>query len=107
MVTFMIGTLCGAALGLQFKVYVLFPAIAVGIGLAAGVAASQGGDLRSVFFAIVLTAIGLQVGYFGGATARHFIAVPVGSDTRGGARAAAVSALSEEKAPNLYRFPTA
>ena len=65
--------LFGVALGLRFKVLVLFPAILMSLVLNAGIAAAQGNDLWATLLAIALSAIGIQVGFLGGISARYFL----------------------------------
>lgn len=70
--------LCGAVLAFRFRVFVLYPIIAVGatFGLVLGMAA--GNSLWTVMLGIVTAAVALQVGYmFGTAGRMSLIAVRV------------------------------
>jgi hypothetical protein len=65
-----IAILIGAALGLRFTVFILFPQI--GLALLGTVAAAIGPDRRfgSVVMSMVLVASALQIGYLAGAVTR-------------------------------------
>jgi hypothetical protein len=74
------GFLCGAALGMRFKVLVLVPAIFVGGILAAG--STVGQTLGTTFLAMVAVATALQVGYLFGSVVRHALAASRSSAER-------------------------
>ena len=52
MTVLILSMLFGAALGLRFKVFVLFPAILVSLVINAGVAVAQGNDLWATLLAM-------------------------------------------------------
>jgi hypothetical protein len=59
----LISMLCGTLLGLRYKIFVLVPATAL-IGLAVSTTeAAAGQSTTHIFFATILSAIGLQTGY--------------------------------------------
>ena len=70
MITVGIGTLIGAALGLRFKVFVLFPTVILALAGTAAVGMARAGPMGSVALAMVLAAAALQIGYFAGSIAR-------------------------------------
>jgi hypothetical protein len=73
--TFMVlNILCGALLGMRFKVFILFPAILVSIGLNADIAAAHSSGLWPALLAIALSLTGLQLGFLGGLMTRCALA---------------------------------
>jgi hypothetical protein len=71
-----VGFLCGAVLGMRFKVLVLVPAIFLGGIVAAGSNMAVGETLWTSFLALVAVATALQLGYFFGSVVRHALAAP-------------------------------
>jgi len=69
-----VSMLLGAALGMRFKVFVLFPAIFASAALIVGAAAAHGSAVWSAVLSIALSATGLQIGFFGGVAARFVVA---------------------------------
>lgn len=67
-----VSLLVGAVLGLRYKVFVLIPAMSVGLIAAVATGVADGLNGWSIFFAVVLVSLGLQLGYLGGA-ASHLI----------------------------------
>jgi hypothetical protein len=67
--------LLGAVLGMRFKVLILIPAIAFALIaiLVGGVARAD--SVSAILIAIVLTSIGLQIGYLSGIATRYSIAL--------------------------------
>jgi hypothetical protein len=66
MMTIGFGALIGAALGLRFNVFALFPTIILAaIGITA-IELASGNQLGSIALAIVLVTIALQIGYLAG-----------------------------------------
>jgi len=86
--------LFGAVLGMRFKVFVLFPAIAVGAALTASVAAMQGTGVWSTVVATALSIVGLQLGFLGGVVTRHFVAASRVPHPRGAAEPATAAGRS-------------
>jgi predicted lysophospholipase L1 biosynthesis ABC-type transport system permease subunit len=74
MTVMILSILCGAVLGMRFKVFILFPAILVSLALNAEIAAAHGSGLWPTLIAIALSVTGLQLGFLGGLSARYFIA---------------------------------
>jgi hypothetical protein len=66
MMTVCIGALIGAALGLRFNVFALFPTIILAAIGTAAVEVARGNQMGSVALAIVLVTIALQIGYLAG-----------------------------------------
>ncbi len=66
MMTIGIGAVIGAALGLRFNVFALFPTIILAAIGTAAVELVRGNQLGSVALAIVLVIIALQIGYLAG-----------------------------------------
>jgi len=62
--------LIGAILGTRFKVFILLPAIAVGIGFVIIVAALRDSALQTAVWVAVTWGIFLQLGYLGGLVTR-------------------------------------
>jgi hypothetical protein len=68
METVALATLCiGSALGLRFRVFVLLPAIFVGVTVITTWALAQGATIGSIAVLNVVGATCLQFGYLGGA----------------------------------------
>ena len=67
--------LTGAALGMRFKVFILFPAIGLALIaiLAAGIARSD--SISAILIAAVLASTGLQIGYLCGIATRYSVAL--------------------------------
>jgi hypothetical protein len=67
--------LTGILLGMRFKVLVLVPALALAIGavLAGGVAHQE--DAGAIALAMLIAAVGLQLGYLGGLSVNHALTV--------------------------------
>jgi hypothetical protein len=63
------GLAAGAVLGTRFDVFVLFPAMLVGVPLNVGIALVQGGGLWPTLLSLVLSITGLQLGFFVGGMA--------------------------------------
>jgi hypothetical protein len=74
MILMILSILFGAALGMRFKVLVLFPAIFVTLALVAGFGATYGKGMWPTVLAMVLSVTCLQMGYLGGTVARSVIA---------------------------------
>jgi hypothetical protein len=74
MMLIILNILCGALLGMRFKVFILFPAILVSVGLNADIAAAHGSGLWPTLLAIALSLTGLQLGFLGGLVTRHAMA---------------------------------
>jgi hypothetical protein len=70
-----ISLLTGILLGMRFKVLVLVPTVALAIGavLAGGVAHHE--QAGSIALAMLIAAVGLQVGYLGGLSGNHAVIV--------------------------------
>jgi hypothetical protein len=68
-------SLIGAVLGTRLRVYVLFPAITLGVLLVAAVAAIKGSTVFLAISAALVWTICLQLGYFGGLLTRLCLAV--------------------------------
>ena len=73
MLVIFLSVLCGAVLGMRFKVLILFPVILVCLALNAGIAAAHGSSLWPTLMAIILSVTGLQLGFFGGLSTRYFM----------------------------------
>lgn len=58
-----VAALFGAALGLRFKVFVLFPATALVVGIMAAVDLASGAGTWTAGFCVVFAAVALQIGY--------------------------------------------
>ena len=101
-----LGILFGAVLGMRFKVFALFPAIAVGIALTAIATSMKGVGLWSALIAVALISIGLQVGFLVGAMIRCLMAASRAPASR---RAADRALSPSEKSPSqsIHRFPAA
>ena len=56
----------GWALGLRFKVFILIPAILVGVAVITAWALTQGASIGTISVLNVIGAAGLQFGYLGG-----------------------------------------
>jgi hypothetical protein len=56
---------------MRFKVFILFPAILVCLGLNADIAAAHGSGLWPTLLAIALSLTGLQLGFLGGLVIRY------------------------------------
>ena len=67
--------LTGAALGMRFKVFILFPAIGLALIaiLAAGIARSD--NVSAILIAAVLASTALQIGYLCGIATRYSVAL--------------------------------
>ena len=75
MLTLTLGcTLVGAVLGLRFTVWILVPGIAFGLFAAAATGIAHHDGLGTIGLAMVLIAVGLQLGYLMGTTTRFVIA---------------------------------
>ena len=62
-----LSTLCiGWALGLRFKVFILIPAILLGVAVITAWALTQGAGIGTISVLNVIGAAGLQFGYLGG-----------------------------------------
>jgi hypothetical protein len=55
MMVMILSILCGALLGMRFRVFILFPAILICLGLNADIAAAHGSGLWPTLFAIALS----------------------------------------------------
>jgi hypothetical protein len=66
--------LVGAVLGLRFTVWILIPGIAFGLFAAAAAGIAHHDGLGTIGLAMVLIAVGLQLGYLMGTTTRFVIA---------------------------------
>ena len=102
-------SLIGAALGARLKVYVLFPAILLGVVLVAAIAAIRGAPPSAAFSAAVVWTVSLQLGYCGGLLAHLCLAAGprlLRSIEPTAAKQAAISDnLSENKAKNRASAP--
>ena len=67
--------LLGAVLGMRFKILILLPAIACTVIIITTGGIASGGHGLAILVMAILGAICLQLGYFGGATTRHIMAV--------------------------------
>jgi hypothetical protein len=65
-----LGMICGALLGLRFKVLALLPAVVVSAILVLGVGLAVGADGWGIVIELAVVAIALQFGFLGGAAAR-------------------------------------
>jgi hypothetical protein len=74
MMLMILSMLCGALLGMRFKVFILFPAIPVCLGLNADIAAAHGSGLWPTLLAIALSLTGLQLGFLAGLVTRYAMA---------------------------------
>jgi hypothetical protein len=79
----MTATIVGALLGQRFRVFVLVPAIAVGLATTFGIGVAHDNGLWSILLAMALAISALQMGYLGGVAIRFFGA---GVQTRKGPR---------------------
>ena len=66
--------LIGAVLGMRFKVLVLVPATALVVLLIAAAGIAHGDGAGVILLAMVLAAVGLQMGYLGGTGTRFAMA---------------------------------
>lgn len=64
--SFIISVLAGMAVGLRFKVLMNLPVIVVAVLSTAAIAVAQGEQNWAILSAIVLSAIGVQIGYLCG-----------------------------------------
>ena len=64
--SFIISVLAGMAVGLRFKVFMNLPVIVVAILSTAAIAVAQGEQSWAILSAVVLSAIGVQIGYLCG-----------------------------------------
>ena len=69
----------GAALGARYKVFCLAPIMVIAITVIATLDRLNAVPLSSTVLTAIALAVGLQVGYFGGAAARLACAGPHGS----------------------------
>jgi hypothetical protein len=65
-----LGIICGALLGLRFKVLALLPAVVVGAVLVLGGGLAIGTDGLGIVIELAIVATALQCGFLGGAAAR-------------------------------------
>jgi hypothetical protein len=72
MMLLVLNVIFGAAVGLRFKVFVLFPAILASMVLTTGIAAAQDYGLWPTLIAIVASITGIQVGFLGVILTRYF-----------------------------------
>jgi hypothetical protein len=69
-----LGTICGALLGLRFRVLALLPAIAVSAVVILGGGLAVGVGRWLIVLGLVVASITLQIGFLGGAGARSVMA---------------------------------
>jgi hypothetical protein len=74
MALWMTSLLIGALLPYRFNVFVLLPTILVGWMFVAATAMAQGAGLWWALFSMIVTALGLQIGYLCGIAILHMIA---------------------------------
>ena len=65
-VAIIVSVLAGMAIGLRFKVFMIMPAIIVAALSAAAITVAHGDHAWAIMSAIVLSAIGVQIGYLCG-----------------------------------------
>jgi hypothetical protein len=63
----------GSALGLRFRIFVLFPVILLGLFVCTAVGIAQGTMIWSIVLTNVVAATCLQIGYLGGALLKSMI----------------------------------
>jgi hypothetical protein len=73
MMVFCLGVSVGVTLGLRFKVFILLPAIIAGVALVEGASIVFEGHFRPTLLAVVLSTVGLQLGFVAGICASHFL----------------------------------
>lgn len=71
----LLSLLTGMTLGMRFKILVLLPAIACVLPIAITVSLIEGGSAWSMFLAVVMPIVGVQLGYLAGIGIRHFLAL--------------------------------
>ena len=71
---FLLSILVGAVLGMRLRVLILVPAIGFFLAGIAGIGGARGDELWSIATAMILAAIGLQIGYLSGSTSRFVMA---------------------------------
>jgi hypothetical protein len=67
-------TLVGVLLGLRFRPLSLVPAVLFGGILVAGDGLARGEPTQTIVLTVILSIVGVQFGYFGGAVTRALIA---------------------------------
>ena len=96
----MTSVLLGAALGLRFKVFVLFPVAAVALIGIEAVGFANGSGFAWLALAALAVSVGLQLGYVLGSAAIHIFAL---SQTRSGATIARWSHSTWSSLPRAPR----
>jgi hypothetical protein len=66
--------LVGAVLAWRFTAFVLIPAVALDLAFVVAAGVAQGNDVWSTVLVMVLSAVGLQLGYLAGTATLHAFA---------------------------------
>jgi hypothetical protein len=71
----LLSLLTGTTLGMRCKVFVLLPVIASVLPIAITVSLLEGGSTWSMFLAVVMPLVGVQIGYLAGKGIRYSLAL--------------------------------
>jgi hypothetical protein len=71
----LVSLLAGAVLGMRFKVLILLPAISAALLAILAIGITSAAAFSTIALAMVLATTCLQLGYLGGVTARHGVAL--------------------------------
>jgi uncharacterized membrane protein len=71
----LLSLLTGMTFGMRFKILILLPVIACVLPIAFAVSLLEGGSAWSMFLAVVMPLVGVQLGYLAGIGIRHSLAL--------------------------------